>query len=91
MRGLFELERAGFLQTSDLPQTRCPKFVYFGILLILSETEEIDNIIRMTDIALYSQIIFQILFGTDSRTYVVLYRMKRGAGEGWRRSVGQIV
>ena len=58
MRGLFELERAGFLQTSDLPQTRCPKFVYFGILLILSETEEIDNIIRMTDIALYSQIIF---------------------------------
>ena len=85
---LFELQRAGFLQTSGLPQTWCSKLVYFSILLLFSEIEEINNTIR---IEFYTKTIFQLLFGTDRRTYVVLYRMKCGAGEGWRRSVGPIM
>jgi hypothetical protein len=60
-------------------------------LRILSDIEEIDSIIGITEIELYTQIISQILFETGSRTYVLLYRMKCGAGERWGRAVGPIM
>jgi hypothetical protein len=72
--------------------------LYFNIIILnylfkkrLSDIEEINNIISLTDIALYTQVIFQNLFGTGSRSYVVLYRMKCGASERWIRSVGPIM